>query len=91
LKIIQSKKYERKASKLVAGNKQLLDKLLEVYKMMEEDLFNPKLKTHKLKGEFRERWSCSLTYDLRIIFRIKEHDKEKVIELLTMGSHDMVY
>lgn len=91
MKIFQSKKYQTKAAKLYLSNRQLLNKLLEVYKMLEEDMFNPKLRTHKLKGEFEGKWSCSLTYEIRIIFRLTTIDNVKVIELLTIGDHDEVY
>jgi len=91
MKIIQSKKFTREAAKLIIVNPQLKSKLLEVYKMLEENVFNPKLRTHKLKDEFEGRWSCSLSYSIRIIFRFSEEGKEKKLELLTIGSHDAVY
>lgn len=91
MKIIQSNKYQREAAKLVAGNKQLLVKLLDVYKLLEEDAFNHKLRTHKLKGELDGYLSCRLTQDLRIIFKFETINKEKIIKLLTVGGHDEVY
>jgi addiction module RelE/StbE family toxin len=91
MKIIQTRKYQTKAAKLYQSNRQLGSKLLEVYKMLVEDMFNPKLRTHKLKGEFEGKWYCSLTYEIRIIIRITTINNEKVIELLTIGDHDEVY
>jgi addiction module RelE/StbE family toxin len=91
VKILQTSKYQKDVVKLVAGNKQLLSKLLEVYKMLEEDIFNPRLRTHKLKGEFEGKWACSLTYNIRIVFKFTTVNNEKIIELLTVGSHDVVY
>jgi len=58
---------------------------------MEEDIFDPQLKTHKLKSDFEGCWSCSVTYSIRIVFEFKEEKGEKVIELLVIGSHDTVY
>lgn len=91
MKIIQSKKFQRQAAKLVSGNKLLLAKLLDVYKMLEVDVFNPKLKTHKLKGELEGYFSCSLTQNLRIVFKLESINDEKTIILLTVGNHDEVY
>lgn len=91
MKILQSKKFKRKISKLISSNSQLQDKLFEVYKMFENDIANPKLKMHKLKGELEDCWSCSLTYGIRIIFTFTTYKNEKIIELLTVGSHDEVY
>jgi len=91
MKIIQSRKYIRDAAKLLHGNPQLSKRLLAVYKMMEENIFDNQLKTHKLKDDFEGRWSCSLTFRLRIIFRFSKSRNEKTIELLTIGSHDEVY
>lgn len=91
MKLIQTGKYQKEAAKLLVHNKQLSARLLEVYKMLEDDLFNPKLRTHKLKGEFEGKWSCSLTYEIRIVFKLTTVNNEKVIELLSVGSHDAVY
>jgi addiction module RelE/StbE family toxin len=51
------------------------------------DPFAPSLKTHKLKGELKEFWSCSVTRDIRLRFRLEEN----TIELVDIGTHDEVY
>lgn len=33
------------------------------------DCFDPRLKTHKLKGKNRELWSFSISYQHRIVFK----------------------
>ncbi len=91
MKIIQTNKYQREAAKLIAGNKQLLAKFLEVYKLLDQDVFNSKLRTHKLKGELEGYWSCSLTPNIRIVFKFETINEDKIIKLLTVGSHDAVY
>lgn len=57
------------------------------------DPFDPSLKTHKLKGELANRWSCSINYSDRIVFQFVENSEtsEEEILLLTVGSHDEVY
>ena len=59
--------------------------------LLSNDAFDPRLKTHKLKGEFDGVWACSAGYDLRILFEFAERDGVEAILLLTVGTHDEVY
>ena len=54
---------------------------------------DPSLNTHLLSGKFDGVWSCSVSYDCRIIFVYKLNDKSKSREifLINMGTHDEVY
>lgn len=38
--------------------------------IMQEDAFDPRLGSHKLKGDLAGLWACSAGYDLRIVFKI---------------------
>ncbi len=61
--------------------------------MMEADLYNPKLKTHSLSGEFSGFYASSCGYDCRIVFSLQK-DKKTGIEIITLikvGTHDEVY
>ncbi len=62
----------------------------EALQLREKDVSHPRLKTHKLKGEFDGHWACSLGYDLRIIFRLVEHKGQQGVLLETIGTHDEV-
>ena len=48
---------------------------------------NPRgeLDAHKLKGKLDGKWSCSLGYDIRMIYEID--DKNKEIVVVAVGSH----
>lgn len=48
---------------------------------------NPRteLDAHKLKGKLQGKWSCSLGYDLRIIYEIDDDKKEIIV--VAVGSH----
>jgi len=59
--------------------------------LLSEDAFQPKLKTHKLKGSLEGSWACSGGYDLRIIFEFVSFENSEAILLQTIGSHDEVY
>jgi addiction module RelE/StbE family toxin len=58
-----------------------------------EDPFHPSLRTHKLKGDLADIWSCSIDYNYRILFEFVENpeDKEEAILLLDLGYHNEVY
>jgi mRNA-degrading endonuclease YafQ of YafQ-DinJ toxin-antitoxin module len=46
-----------------------------------------------LKGELAGTWSCSVSYDLRIVFDFVKNPTTGEIEihLLAVGTHDEVY
>lgn len=91
MKLNLTKKFKKESAKLISGNLSLRNKLSDILKILSDDPFNPALKTHKLKGEYEGLWALSLTYELRIIIQFREINNNKVIDLLTIGSHDEVY
>lgn len=91
MKLNLTNKFKRESAKLIKRNPLLRNKLSDTLKTLSEDLFHPSLKTHKLKGEFGELWSVSLTFGIRIIIKFREIYDEKVIDLLTIGRHDQIY
>jgi mRNA interferase YafQ len=62
-----------------------------VLTLMEADAFDPRLRTHKLKGELAGCWSASAGYDLRIVFQLIDDDSNPAVLLLAVGTHDEVY
>ncbi len=48
---------------------------------------NPRkeLDAHKLKGKLQGKWSCSLGYDIRMVYEID--DKNEEIVVVAVGSH----
>ncbi len=52
------------------------------------NIFDPRLRTHKLTGKLEGLWVFSIDNDSRIIFRFLERDE---ILLIDLGSHDEVY
>jgi mRNA-degrading endonuclease YafQ of YafQ-DinJ toxin-antitoxin module len=59
--------------------------------LLEQDAFDARLRTHKLKGAFDGLWACSAGYDLRVIFEFVQHSDREAILLHTVGTHDEVY
>jgi mRNA interferase YafQ len=58
---------------------------------LQEDAFDPGLRTHKLKGDLAGYWASSAGYDLRIVFQLVQHGGSEAILLLSVGTHDEVY
>jgi mRNA-degrading endonuclease YafQ of YafQ-DinJ toxin-antitoxin module len=56
--------------------------------IFKEDIFDKRLKTHRLKGNLKEYYAFSITYSDRIVFKIIEED---VVYFVEIGSHDVCY
>jgi mRNA-degrading endonuclease YafQ of YafQ-DinJ toxin-antitoxin module len=50
------------------------------------DPFDQRLKSHKLNGEFKDYWSFSVNYEIRIIFKAEDNQNFR-FELI--GDHDI--
>ena len=68
-----------------------VEQLLAALALLEEDAFQPRLKTHKLKGDLQGSWACSFGHDLRIVFEFVTHEDNEAILLQSLGTHDEVY
>jgi addiction module RelE/StbE family toxin len=92
MNLVWSPAFIRAVKRLVRQNPSMRSQIEQTLQLLAEDPFHPKLRTHKLKGELAGKWSCSIDYSNRIIFRIVEDsDSREEILLLTLGSHDEVY
>jgi len=87
MKIRATKNFLRRSHKLLKRDPQLKKHLRRTLEKLQENPFNPELKTHKLSGSLKEFWSCSVTYQIRIRFKIVDD----IIELIDTGKHDEVY
>lgn len=76
------KKWEKKHPELIESLKRRLELFIE-------DPYNPKLKTHQLKGDLDGLYSFSVNYEYRLVFKFSS-DKLKAI-LVDIGTHDEVY
>ncbi|GAP98357.1 type II toxin-antitoxin system RelE/ParE family toxin [Leptolyngbya sp. NIES-2104] len=85
--------FRRALKKRGKNRPDLRSKVTEVLSLLETDPFTPSLKTHKLQGELKGLWACSVEYDCRIVFKFEQLDEEteEAIVLIDIGSHDEVY
>jgi len=71
----------------------LQERILDVLAILVDNSFEPRLKTHKLRGRLEGLWACWVEYDCRIIFAFEPDPSsgEDLIVLVDIGSHDEVY
>lgn len=79
------KKFKKYTAQLPEAGKQRLKKRLEIFR---EDIFDKRLKTHKLKGELKEYYSFSISYSDRIVFRLLD---DEGVYFIDIGGHDVCY
>ena len=79
------KKFEKFTNQLTDDEKERLRKKLKIFK---EDVFDKRLKTHKLKGNLSDYYAFSINYSNRIVFKILQDGGVYFIEV---GSHDVCY
>ena len=93
MNLVAEKRFKKAFKRLIKKNPQLRDKILSALDLLEIDPFSPALKSHKLTGNLANCWSCSVSYDCRIVFTFsKDTDSDNVvIILIDIGSHDEVY
>ena len=89
--LIRSTAFVRATRRLVKKQPHIVESLRVTLELLAQDAFDPRLKTHKLKGELAGSWASSAGYDLRIVFELAQYEGVEVILLQTMGTHDVVY
>lgn len=82
-KIYYSSHFIRAVKKL---NPDLQAEAIEKESLFVVDCFNPILKTHKLTGKLKAKWSFSVNYSYRILFKFLSGDQALSIDI---GDHDI--
>ncbi len=73
--------------KRIAPSLALQKKVQERIYMLISNPRHPMLRDHPLKGDQSGRRSCSITGDIRVIYRVVDDS----IEFLDIGTHNQVY
>ena len=89
MKLIKNEYYEKKERKFFNRHPDLLTRYATVLNKLKENPFDTSLRTHKLKVSLEAFYSCSLTYEYRLICSFIIQDD--TIILVDIGSHDEVY
>ena len=89
--LIQSPAFVRAAKRFVKKHPPAADAIRSALRLLAEDAFDPRLRTHKLKGDLANCWASSAGYDLRVVFEFVPRGDGEAILLLSVGTHDEVY
>jgi addiction module RelE/StbE family toxin len=89
--LLRSNIFIRNARKIVKKQPFLAQNIRETLDLLCVDPFQPRLRTHKLKGELKDSYACSVGYDLRIVFKFVVYEQKQAILLESIGTHDEVY
>ena len=79
------KRWHKYLQGLTEEQKEHLKKRLAIFK---EDVFDKRLKTHRLKGNLKDYYAFSISYSDRIVFRIIENSS---VYFVDVGTHDICY
>jgi addiction module RelE/StbE family toxin len=86
-KIEYAPAYLKKARKIAKRNPLLKASYTETLNKLQNDPFSLSLHTHPLTCNLKGKYACSLTYEMRIGFKLYDD----TVHLLDIGSHDEVY
>lgn len=75
--------FRRAAKKLPL---QLRESLKKQVRIFQKDCFDPRLKTHKLKGSLRNKWSFSISYSYRVLFVFEDNNS---VTFLDVDDHSI--
>lgn len=90
--LVWSKTFVRAYKKAVQQHPDLRTDIEQVLRLLAQDPFDARLRTHKLKGKLSGVWACSVSYDLRLVFEfMKSANQEDEILLVEIGTHEEVY
>jgi len=89
--LLRSATFVRAARRAIKKDPTRAEELEKALALLVADAFHPQLRTHKLHGALEGHWACSAGYDLRIVFRLVQHEGAEAVLLETIGTHEEVY
>jgi addiction module RelE/StbE family toxin len=88
-RVIYTKSYLKRATKLAKRHPDLLDQYKKALKLLELNPFHPSLRLHRLSGSLSDLHSISINISYRITLEFLIEDGK--IILVNVGSHDEIY
>lgn len=88
MKIRFSPDFIKLLKKIKKTDKTLIIQVNKQLKLFQLQPQHPSLRTHKLTGKMKNRWSISLSKSLRMIYILLQSDEAYFIAI---GTHDKVY
>lgn len=68
--------------------KQIKEKAKKKEKIFRQNLFNPILETHPLRGKYKNYWAFSIDKSYRVMFQFLDATKTKVA-FINVGTHEI--
>jgi mRNA-degrading endonuclease YafQ of YafQ-DinJ toxin-antitoxin module len=90
-KLVWHNSFKRAYQKTVRNNQILRQKTIATLGKLQENPYDPILKTHKLHGILQKNYACCIDFHYRIVFSIAELDSQPSVILIDIGTHDEVY
>jgi len=87
LKLVTTKRFDKNLIRFLKVHPELKQKVKVLLTQLVKNPFNPKLKTHKLSGNFSDLHASSLSYSYRVVF----HISNDTITMINIGAHEDVY
>ncbi len=88
MKVKLSPLVQQKLTNLYKKDKKLIQRIEKQIKLFESNPKHPSLRTHKLTGNFNNRWSISINKVLRMVYLVLDENTAYFVDL---GTHDEVY
>jgi mRNA interferase YafQ len=91
--LILTAKFSKAFRRFSQRNIRIKSQVKATLDLLQENIFEPSLNTHQLRGEYAGFYACSCGYDCRIIFTIQKDKNtgEDLIILVNVGTHDEVH
>jgi mRNA interferase YafQ len=90
--LVLSKTFIKSYQKFSEKNRSLQSSIDNAMRKLEQDVYDPALRTHKLAGKLAAYLACSCGYDCRIVFSIEKYqDQTEYLLMIDIGTHDDVY
>lgn len=84
MEILYSNRFNKQFSKLSNEIKRDFEEKESIFRL---DIFDSRLKTHKLHGKFSDLYSFSINYRYRIVFDYTNNGKD--VRFHAIGTHDI--
>jgi len=88
MRIRFSPDFIKQLKKIKRTDQELLIQINKQIKLFQSSPRHPSLRTHKLTGMMKNRWSVSVSKSLRMVYILLEGDTAYFI---IVGTHDQVY
>lgn len=88
-RLVTTSHFDRQVGRFVRAHPSLKSRLAQVFRDLETDPFQPRLRVHVLRGELEGLHALRLTYAYRITLSL-DRDQQEIV-LLDVGSHDELY